>query len=238
MQPLVAGDRGERGVGAGERLGGVAAVHRVGDQHHVRGHAGRGLGEHAAGHLERGGLVRGGLAGAVVERRLQRAGLGVGGREVVGALRRGGRGGEVLRAERQRGELAVRREAVAVLVDQQHVLAERALGLALVAQQPGEGEPGLGVLAVQAEHVAELDHRPVGVAGGDVVEAALVMRLGAGLLAFAAAEREGGDEQERRDEDAGTGGHRALRGQAARRFGWPRRAQDSQDNPRGKPQSG
>ncbi len=205
MQPLVLRRLGQRRVGLGERAPGVAAVQPVGDHHHAGGDVARRLGDHRLGHGHR----RRAVAVAVVDGRLQRPRLRVLRRELEGALRALGRGGEVLGRERQRGALLVAVEARAVEVDEEAVLGERAGGVAAVAQQPGVAEPRLLVLAVQPEDVAELDRGAVGLALGEQRHGALVVLLGALLLAVAGREPDRGDDEKGGEE--GAQGHGILR---------------------------
>ena len=89
------------------------------------------------------------------------------------------RGVEVLGLECERGQLAVAGGIARVLLDQPQVLAEGAADVALLAQELGEALPGGGVVAVEAEDVAELDRRALRVARLDERQRAAIMLLGA-----------------------------------------------------------
>lgn len=131
-----------------------------GDQHHLGGHAVRRVGDHAPRRGEGPRLV----ARAVVEGGLQGAHGRIPGRERESARDAQSSSLEVLRRQRQLRQLAVTFEAVAVLINQQGIIAEGGRGLALGAQEACEGEPGGRVLWIEPQDVAELDRGALGVA--------------------------------------------------------------------------
>ena len=113
----------------------------------------------------------------------------------VGAEREGGGGvlrggGEVLHLERELGERAPAATLRGSCSTTRRSWPQGLAGLAAPAQDAGIGEPGGGVLAVQAEDVAQLDHRPVRVALGEQRQRALVVGLGALLGGVAGGERQ------------------------------------------------
>ena len=145
------------------------------------------LGQHPLGHFHGGGAVG---AGRVVDGRLQGAHVRIGGGEAIGGVRVGRGVREIAHRQRQLRDLLAALEAVRILLDEAQVLAIRLAQLAPLAEHPGIGQPRLGMIAVEAEDVAELDERPVDLAGGEQLYPALVMRLGAFLGRVAGHERQ------------------------------------------------
>ena len=148
---------------------------------------------------------------AEVDGRLERADHRVGRRldEGLGGVLLGG--GEVLHLERDLDDGALRLEVGRVLVGHPQVLPHRLAGDAARALDAGEGEPRRDMVAVEAEDVAELDQRPVGVALGEQRHAALVVPLGPLLGAVAGGEPEQGGKDQHRPERPEGGAHRRLR---------------------------
>ena len=210
MQPLVR-RRVAAGLDAGERPVGVPGPQPVGDEDEVGHDAGRILGEDPLGHRHRRRPVG---AAVEVDGRLQRADSGVLRIELEGAGGVGGGGIEVLDLERELGQRPVRLGEAGADLDELLVLAEGVAGLALRAAERGIAQPRLGMIGVQAEDVAELDRRPLAVAGLEVGEGALVMGLGAigGAVATGEGDGEGGGEGRGAGTAPGSSGHRIRQG--------------------------
>ena len=208
VQALVLGRLRQRRVDDRERLRRRAGVEAVGDQHHLGHDVAGGLGDHRLGHRHRLGAGR---RMAEVDGRLERADHRVGRRldEGLGGVLLGG--GEVLHLERDLDDGALRLEVGRVLVGHPQVLPHRLAGDAARALDAGEGEPRRDMVAVEAEDVAELDQRPVGVALGEQRHAALVVPLGPLLGAVAGGEPEQGGKDQHRPERPEGGAHRRLR---------------------------
>ena len=192
VQPLVPGRGGEAGLDLGKRAGGVLRLQAVGDEDEA-GHDVAGVvGEDARRHRDRPRLASlRSRAAAEVDGRLQRPVAGIGGVELPGARRVHGGGVEVPDLEGELGERGMGLGEVGPDVDELLVLGEGVAGRALVAEEAGVAQPGLGMVGVQAEDVAELDRRPLLVAGLEIGEGALVMGLGTLGLAVAAGEGDG-----------------------------------------------
>jgi hypothetical protein len=135
--------------------------------------------------------------GAEVEGRLVGADLGIGGVEFEGALGMGRGGVEVVDRERELGEALVPLGIRPVLLDEAQILADRLVDPAQGDEFGGIGVAGGRMVAIKAEDVAELDHRPLGLALGEQGHAALIMGLGALLGSVAG----GKDRRHRHKED-------------------------------------
>ena len=123
----------------------------------------------------------------------------------------GAGGVEILDGERELGEPAVAVRILPVLLDEAQILRHRLAELAALDEEPGIFLARLQMLAVEPEDVAELDHRPVGVALGEQRHAALVMLLGALLGGVAGGERHGaGEEQGGEAEATGKSGKLSI----------------------------
>ena len=205
VQAPVLGRLRQRHVDEGQRLRRRAGVEAVGDQHHLGRDVVGGLGDHRPGHRHRRGAGRG---VAEVDGGLERAHHRVGRRlgEGLGGVLLGG--GEVLHLEGDLDDGALRLEVRRVLVGHPQVLPHRLAGGAALALHAGEGEPRRDMVAVEAEDVAELDQRPVGIAFGEQRDAALIVLLGAHLGAVAGGEPEQGGEHQHRPERPEGGAHR------------------------------
>ena len=203
VQSFVAFGIGEGGVDPRQRLDRGAGGEPVGDQHHLcRDRAGL-LGDHARGHCHRGRAV---VTLAEVDGGLQRPHLRICRREAVG-LGRVQRGGvEVADLERECGQRALTLEVLRILFGEAQQLAERLAVLAARAQQLGIAQPRHGMGAVEPEHVAEFEHRPRLVALGQQRQRPLVVALGPFRRAVAPGQRQQGDQQQARPEQARPGG--------------------------------
>jgi hypothetical protein len=89
----------------------------------------------------------------------------------------------------------LRRRVLGIEFDEPQVLRDRPPGVALAPQHPGEFQTAARVVLVLFQDVAELDQRPVGLAGGHQLDAALEMVLRAFLRRIAGRDGQDGDEQ-------------------------------------------
>ena len=201
------GGGGEARVELGDRAGEVADRQAVGHHHHPGGDvAGQGF-QHVRGHRHRRRAV---LVPAIVGAGLERADLRIRRVELEGAGGVDLGGLEIAHLEREAGELALAGRVVRVLVDEGLVLGQRVAGVAAVAQDLGEVEPCAGVGPGQAQDVAELHRRPVGIAGGGKLEPALVVGLRLLGRAVAGRERRGEKQRGGKAESAEVAAHRGL----------------------------
>ena len=159
VQPLVVGRMDEGGVDACQRLGRFAGGQPVGDEHHLRRHRAGGLGDHAFRHRHRRGAAV--VAAAEVDGGLQRPHLGVGGRQRVG---HGNVQARRCRSRRSRGRArppaAGPRACFGSCSTRRSSWLSASRVLAALAQQLGIGEPRRGMVCIEPEDVAELEHRP------------------------------------------------------------------------------
>ena len=125
-----------------------------------------------------------------IHRGLEGTDLGIGRIKVVGPVGMGAGGLEILHRQGQFGEPLVAIHARPVLFHQPQELGDRLLQPALLDHQVGIIEPGGRVIAVEPEHVAELDDGPGRVALLQQLGGPLVMLLGAVLGAVAGRECE------------------------------------------------
>lgn len=202
VQSLVVRGGGEAFLDRGEAAGNVLRLQAVGDEDEPGHDVARLLGEDALRHRHRRRAVG---AAAEIDGRLQRPGAAVAGIELEGAGRVQGGGVEIPDLEGELGEGGVGLGEIGPDLDELLVLGEGVGGRALGAEQGGIVQPRLGMAGIQPEDVAELDRRPLLVARVEIGERALVMGLGALLLAVAAGEGDGEEEGAEESEAHGTG---------------------------------
>ena len=145
------------------------------------------------GGLGLGLLVHEGLA--IVERRVDHQHGGILGGKVARGPALFFRLFPVAAVDRHLGQRDPGRQVVGILFHQPQVLAEGLARLAAFALHLGIGAAGFLVLAVQLEDIAELDKRPVHIAGLEQLEAGLIEPLGALFRAFAARQGDDGGKE-------------------------------------------